>query len=419
MRNDFFGLNDEERIRKSGVRKVFTPHTPINTSDHFFGRDEDVRRIITVVNTPGQHILVYGDRGVGKTSLAKTTCSLLLSPRNNERYLLKICDRSDTFSTLFVEALERVNCDISVEDVTKGFKCAGKAGINLGFANSGVDGEFHSSTTYRNHTDLKSPSWLANKVKSLDCIFLLDEVDTLIDDEDRKKLAELIKLLSDLDSKFKIIIVGIATTGSELTAGHQSIQRCLKEIHLKRMTDDDIKKIVVNGMNKIGKIPKEEVVDKIVNISSGFPHFAHLICLKCAEIAVTSNKTHIELDILDQALVEAARDSEDTLSNTLNSMLRETNSPQEYKLILLAASYCQRRDFRSRELSDRLSELFGTDISSSSLSSRLKKLTEPYNGNTILSRTARGFFTFTDPRMASFIKILFNTSNRVRLDNAS
>lgn len=421
MLDDLFGLESELKIRKSKVREIFTPHTPVNEIEHLFGRENDVKRMVSLINSPGQHILIYGDRGVGKTSLAKATCSLILNKISKASLLTKSCDSGDNFSSLFLEPLKLTGHDVYIQSSTKASKQGGDAGLNLGVIKAGIQSEHELTTTFTNTSNLHSPSWLAQQLKDLDCIYLIDEVDTLVNDEDKHKLAELIKALSDLNSCFKIILVGIAKTASELTAGHRSIQRCLKEIHLERMPDNDIKKIVINGMNRIKskRIPNDEVINKIVDISSGFPYFTHLICLKCAEIAISRNLSHIELNILNEALLEVAKDSESTLSNILNEMLRNTNTPQEYKLILLAASYCQRKDFRNSELSNKLNELFGITINSRTLSARLARLSGSYDNNTILLRTAKGCFTFSDPRMSSFIKILFNTSNRLRLSDAS
>jgi hypothetical protein len=78
MSNGTFGIEKETRIVRSGVRNIFTPHSPIDDISHFFGREEEASRFVSVINTQGQHVLVYGDRGVGKTSLAITTCKVLL-----------------------------------------------------------------------------------------------------------------------------------------------------------------------------------------------------------------------------------------------------------------------------------------------------------------------------------------------------
>ena len=78
-----------------------------------------------------------------------------------------------------------------------------------------------------------SPSWVAQKIKDLNVLLLIDEFDAIQGVEDKYKVAELIKQLSDSDSKLKILIVGIAESSSELTEGHPSVQRCLKEIKIE------------------------------------------------------------------------------------------------------------------------------------------------------------------------------------------
>lgn len=410
MSDDLFGLGSELKIRKSKVREIFTPHTPVNEIEHLFGREQDIRRMISFINIPGQHILIYGDRGVGKTSLAKATCSLILGKISGSSFLTRSCDSGDTFSSLFIEPLMNVGIDSSINQQTKSIKQTGKAGLSIPVVSAGIQSERQTDTVHNNSLQLDSPSWIAQQLKDYSCIYLIDEVDILTSEIDKHKLSELIKGLSDLNSKFKIIIVGIAKTASELTAGHKSIQRCLKEIHLDRMPNEDIRKIILNGMNNIRpkKIPKDEVVESIVDISSGFPHYTHLICLSCAEIAISKDLSHIEPAIFHEALIEVAMDLESTFSENLSTLLRSTNNPQEYKLILLAASHCQKRDFRSSELADKIFQLYGTSINSSTLNSRLTKLSNTSNSDNILSKTARACYSFRDPRMPSFVKIKFN-----------
>ena len=47
---------DERRLKESGVRNVFTPHTPINQENLFRGRITEVQQILSTLNTPGQHV---------------------------------------------------------------------------------------------------------------------------------------------------------------------------------------------------------------------------------------------------------------------------------------------------------------------------------------------------------------------------
>ncbi len=410
MANGTFGLQDEAEIIKSGVRDVFTPHIPVDDISHFFGREDEATRLVSVINSPGQHILLYGDRGVGKTSLAKITCKLILQKIQKGDFFEKRCDSDDTFSSIFEDPLEKCGIDLSFKEETRTHNQGGGAGINTGFVKADLSSKRERKETKISSFKPDSPSWVAKQIGSLSGILLIDEADAISNNSDKKKIAELIKLLSDSNSPFKIVVVGIAQTGEELTAGHPSVERCLKEVALQRMTEDDLKKIILNGMRKLSLRPDDAVVDKIVDISAGYPHFAHLVSLKCAESAILSKNKHITKETLKGALDESVKDSEGALQRMLESTLRALNKPQEYKFLLLTASYCSTPEFRSSELRDKLQEKFGIDVDSKALSRRLTKLTEG-DRVTILEKPARGCFKFTDPRMPSFLKMALNTDD--------
>ncbi|MDN3652089.1 AAA family ATPase [Thalassotalea ponticola] len=410
MANGDFGLSNEAAIIKSGIREIFTPHIPVDEISHFFGREDEATRLVSVINSPGQHILLYGDRGVGKTSLAKTTCKVILQRLQRGLFFEKRCDSGDSFSSIFEEALEASGVDLSFKEEVHTHNDGGGAGLNAGIVKASVSSKRETKTTSAPNFKPESPSWVANQLKGLSGIMLIDEADAIALDSDKKKIAELIKLLSDNNSNFKIIVVGIATTGEELTAGHPSVERCLKEVSLQRMCDDDLKKLILNGMHRLSLIPDNDVVDKIVDISAGFPHFTHLISLKCGEAAIINKNKHVTVDVLKSALNEAVKDSEGALQRMLESTLRALNTPQEYKLLLLTASYCNTPEFRSAELRDKLMSKFGVEVDSKALSRRLTKLTQGEK-TTILHKPARGCFQFTDPRMPSFLKMALNSDD--------
>src|SRR5947209_1144915 len=64
----------------SKLRAVFKPTTPINSFDLFCGRQNESRSLVAAVNQNGQHAILFGERGVGKTSLANILFFLVDSP---------------------------------------------------------------------------------------------------------------------------------------------------------------------------------------------------------------------------------------------------------------------------------------------------------------------------------------------------
>ena len=60
--------------------QYFKPTMPINREDLFSGRRDVSREVLDAVNQQGQHVVLYGERGVGKTSLANMIMIRAQSP---------------------------------------------------------------------------------------------------------------------------------------------------------------------------------------------------------------------------------------------------------------------------------------------------------------------------------------------------
>lgn len=66
-------LERTKKIGKSKIREIFTPHIPISNINSLKGRRLEVQKLFEILTTPGQQALLYGERGVGKSSLAQAT----------------------------------------------------------------------------------------------------------------------------------------------------------------------------------------------------------------------------------------------------------------------------------------------------------------------------------------------------------
>jgi len=65
-----FDIYEDALALSAQASKVFQPRTPITTKDLFAGRWTELTKISDAVHQPGLHVVVHGERGVGKTSLA-------------------------------------------------------------------------------------------------------------------------------------------------------------------------------------------------------------------------------------------------------------------------------------------------------------------------------------------------------------
>lgn len=398
-----FDLDNEKKIVNSNVRHVFTPYQPIMDKELFFGREKEVSNVIKQLNTPGQHSILFGDRGVGKSSLANITAEMLKTLTDGN-LIKKRCSSDDTFISIIEGLLNQSGVDLTISSSQQQTEVSGSGGINVPGLRVGAKAGEKGTTNFSGLTEkANSPSWVAEVIKEQKALFLLDEVDVISDDA-KKKVAELIKLLSDSGSPLKFLVVGIAETSSELTNGHPSVQRCLKETHLPKMSDKEIEELISNGAQKIQLSFSGSAMRKITSISAGYPHFAHLLALKASEKVICEDRKRIELHDVNEATNDASGDAEGTLKTIYHEAIRSSNT-EEFKKILIAASVIKDEEFKAEKWRDSYHELWGAKIEQKWLNNYLTKIVSEDN-SFILKRLAKGVYKFNDPRMPSYIRLV-------------
>lgn len=391
-------IDREDFIVRSGVRDVFIPNKPIDSIELFCGRQDEVERIVEGVNTGGLHILLYGDRGVGKTSLSKITCKMLLLDGTISNCHIKTCDSSDTFVTIVQKLFQDL-----------GIKCILRSSDSwtLSFLWSLIKIGRGGNTEYVTSDNISSPSWVADKIAHLEGVFLIDEIDVLQNKSDKEKIAQLIKQLSDKNSKLKIFLVGISKTAGELISGHPSVQRCIKEVRLERMSDSELMDIIAKGEHRLQMQFSKEVKRVIVKSSAGFPYFTQLLSLKSAEESIAKESRDVTMSEFRIAVRRAVDDLEGSLKEKYNQAIIG-NRIERNKKILLAAAVCGEDIFHAKELKQNYVKITHSDITQQELNNFLSPniISEGYS--TILRRVGKGVYVFNDPRMPSFIKLMNN-----------
>ena len=209
-----------DRTRR--VAEAFRPAAPIDRRDLFAGRAQQIADLFSIVSQPGQHAIVYGERGVGKTSLGLVAVELLRAA--NVLSAWATCDASDDFSSVWRKALGEI-----------GFATARPA---IGF------GE-RVEETLEPLSKLLGPGAVtphavqgalqqASRERAI-AIFV-DEFDRFQDPDGRVLFADTIKALSDRVVSSTIVLIGVADSVGELIREHRSVERALVQIQMPRMS---------------------------------------------------------------------------------------------------------------------------------------------------------------------------------------
>lgn len=398
-----YGIKSQRLIRESGVRNVFTPRTPIIDANLFSGREKEVEMLLEYITSPGLHSLLYGDRGVGKSSLANITTYILLKDIHPKNYR-KSCSSIDTFETIFETPLMDVGIRIGVHGERDESGGVLKGGIGFGHFQVGSEKVKGTERTIVTEKKVFNPSEVADALKTTDALMVIDELDRL-EPSEVEKIAELIKILSDYRSPFKLLLVGIAHNSKELISGHLSVQRCLMQIYLSPMSDSELRDILEEGEKETTPPIKftEVAKNQIVQLSSGYPHFTHLLGLKAAEEAISNEEKSVTVSHVVVAVNKAREAAEEGLRDLYDAaLLKDSTGLTKRILISLAKSMGKENSFK--DIGRMIKSIFGELPEEGKLRYRLKCISSP-TPDTILRKTKGGYF-INDPRMMCYVRIM-------------
>ncbi|MGE4352449.1 MAG: AAA family ATPase [Bdellovibrionales bacterium] len=105
---------EDWEARKNEVYGAFSPGAPIKLQDDLAGREEQAARLRNIIMGAGEHALIYGERGVGKTSIANTFYASLNSPTRRVRAIHVNCGTSD-FPTIWRKVFRRISAPMGSE----------------------------------------------------------------------------------------------------------------------------------------------------------------------------------------------------------------------------------------------------------------------------------------------------------------
>lgn len=264
---------DEQEFRDR-LKKVVSPSVPISTPELLLGREKNLEIISRAFNNPGRHVFVYGDRGVGKTSLAHTAAFVEQSSDSDP--ILVGCDDNTTFSSLARDIFKSCLPTSSIfAETTETKKVAGKLNFMSAEAIKGIKrGIIPQVDSVNEAVDVTK---YISEFHSKEPVVVIDEFDQIVDDHERKLFAQFLKQLSDRNVPIKFIICGIGGSVEALLGAHISTDRLLTPIELKRLPMDAIWKVLLDAAGHFGiEVPKV-MYTRIAQICDGFPYYIHLI----------------------------------------------------------------------------------------------------------------------------------------------
>ena len=403
-------MKDAEITEKRALAyKTFTPSTPINAKDLFLGRSELVLKVIETISRPGQHVIMFGERGVGKTSLGNVIHAYL--PWGDSILRVKVnCSSGESFSELW----KGIFRDIELQSVSKKYQATNAELVAL--IQHLVDKENPTTITPNDVrfvlSQLPTPTMI-----------VIDELDRIENKKTVADIADTVKTLSDYAVPSTLILIGVGDSLSDLVEEHASITRALSQIPVPRMSADELHKIVKAGMSRMQMEISPILVEKIVRLSRGLPHYTHLLALEVALSAIKDGRLTIREKDYNNAISESIRGAQESIKQTYSKAVMAPRG-KNYGIILLACALSEidemNSTFAPADVGRALKKLTGRDWALAAFTKHLHEFATPKQGSVLVESGTKGQYRykFKDPIIQPFI-ILKGISDGEIQDNLS
>ncbi|MCA0199858.1 MAG: ATP-binding protein [Proteobacteria bacterium] len=363
------------------ISQLFSPTHPVKERDLFVGRSTQVSRFMDAIFQDGQHIVVYGDRGVGKTSLINTMIQRIFAKSTRVKFFSAQCFGDDDYVKIWERVLKDhvwANGDYAIDDIDSALDPDGLLSV--------ID---------------KFP-------RTMQPVFVFDEFDRVTDGPTKTKMAETIKLFSDRSAESTIVIAGVAKTIQELFLGHESVLRALRQIEMPRMRPDELQDIIKKRVDRAGMTIDAHTQGTIVWASRGMPAYTHLLGKNSALAAIKNHSLHINDDNFYQSLQTCL---EDAGASTRQAYFRATHSSKPNNLnrqALLACAMATPDDvgsFTAASVRAPLSTIMGKERDIPDFSRHLKAFCSQERGAILQQEgTPKNYrYRFTDPMMQPYV----------------
>lgn len=373
------------------LTRVFTPESPITEKDSFQGRQAEITKVLEAVLKPGAHVVIFGERGVGKTSLAVLIEQFWRDQMNDSILMGRVnCEPSDDYVTVWANIAEDIETRLAFTDRAQNTRFAEYV---HDMSNGAAD-----------------PSLVRRTFEAYGgvAVLIIDEFDRLQDRATVQRMADTIKGLSDYAVNTTLVIVGVASSVDNLIEDHASVDRNLTQILMPRLNTDEIMNLVESRYNNLGISYDPDSISLIANLARGLPYYAHLIGQSAGLVAVRNETTTVGLDEVAQGLALATENAQESVKRTYYEAVSSSRRNSVYREAILACALAEQDEFGHFTVSavrSSLSRHLGIDTTLARCSTYLDRFTDAQHSHVLQveGQPWRKRYRFADPLLETYV----------------
>jgi AAA ATPase domain len=284
--------DDVADARREALRKAFTPTRPLRSARRLAGRRAQLARVLRALEEEEAHVVIYAERGRGKTSLANLVADALRG--RGVMVARYACSAENDFDAIMRGLMRDLPRSLLAapaqcgEDRLAGCEAALPAG----------------------RLQPRDALGLTGRLTGWNLVLMVDEFDRVADEATRTRLADTIKVLSDRAAPIQFIILGVSENLEELLGRHPSIQRNVVGVPLPLLTDVEIEALLDQGARDSGLRFAPPVREAIVALSRGVPYVAQLLSLHAGYAALDRDDRDVVGEDLEAAIALAVAEAD-------------------------------------------------------------------------------------------------------------
>jgi len=251
---------------------------PVTRRERFAGRHETLSSLIAAIEQQRAHVVVYGERGIGKTSLLH----MFAETARDAHYLV-------LYGSCGVEA--------QFDEMFRAFAAQIPLLYHSSTSPTADEGEHRRSFADLLGSDPVDPRELAalfSQLVGTRVVIALDEYDRVADPAFRRNIAELIKNLSDRAARVQLILTGVASNLDELIGFTPSIRRNIVGLPVGPMPEAEMRDILTRAELATGIDFLPPAASLITRMAGGSPYLVRLLGNRAASRTLDERRQSVD-----------------------------------------------------------------------------------------------------------------------------
>lgn len=387
------------------LKRLVSPSRPIQTIERLFGRERELDRIEKALYADGRHVFIYGDRGVGKSSVAAAAANQWQSA--DATYIDVSCSRDSTLKTVVANIVQQaIDAKRLRNEVRRSEVIA-----DLKFLKSSSAVEHHAVDLQARLQTLPDAVEMlreATAIHSEQPVVVIDEFN-LLSESERPIFADLLKLLGDKKVNIKLIFTGIGASLDRLIGANESAIRQLEPVELPRLGYQARLDLCESVADKLGVSADRDYWFRIASISDGYPYYVHLLIERLMwQVYESEGPASVSGYLFDEAIKDAIESISPELKGPYEMAVKQ-RSPDFEPILWSSAD----GDILSRFLREMYSSYKRIveqmpdmqPLNYDAYASRVRALASTKAGSVLMRDIKPGLYTYTLKMLRGYVRL--------------